>query len=132
MSAPPGEADVQHTDTSVLAPTADQVTAAPPTAAVEQQGGAGMRSLDAAAAQPASAPVAASSPVEQASAPVAQTPVGTEVPADPALALRDAALATAQQSTAGLTALATAEPVAVTFAAGEKAAEAGELVSQFL
>ena len=130
MSAPPGEAEVQRTETPVQAPTAEQVTAAPPAAAVEQQGGAAMRSLDAATAQPA--PVAASSPVEQAPAPVEQAPISPEVPADPALALRDAALATAQQSTAGLTALAATAPGVVTFAAGETAAEAGALVSEFL
>src|SRR4051794_17796895 len=46
MSAPTGEAEVQRTETPVQAPTAEQVTATPPAAAVEQQGGAAMRSLD--------------------------------------------------------------------------------------
>jgi len=132
MSAPPGEADVQRTEAPVQAPTAEQVTAAPPAAAVEQQGGAAMRTLDTAAAQPAPAPVAASSLAEPAPAPVEQAPISPEVPADPALALRDAALATAQQATAGLTALAATTPGVVTFAAGETAAEAGALVSEFL
>ncbi|MCU7728499.1 hypothetical protein ODJ79_32715 [Actinoplanes sp. KI2] len=133
MSAPPGEAEVQRTETPVQAPTAEQVTATAPAAAVEQQASAAMRSLDAAAAQPAPAPAGASSPPEQTPAPVEQPPAPMEqVPADPALALRDAAMATAQQATAGLTALATTAPGAVTFAAGGTAAEAGALVSEFL
>jgi hypothetical protein len=132
MSAPLGEADVQRTEASVQAPTATQVTAAPPAAAVEQQGGAAMRSLDVAAAQRAPVPVAASAPVEPAPAPLQPALISPEVPADPALALRDAALAAARQATAGLTALAATAPGVVTFAAGERAAEAGALVSEFL
>lgn len=126
MSAPPGEAEVQRSEAPVQAPTAAQVTAGPPA------GAGAVQPLDAAATQVPNAPLSSPSPVAQGPAPVEPAPVSSEVPADPALALRDAALATAEQSTAGLTALATAEPGAVAFADGETAAEAGALVNGFL
>ncbi|MEU7905773.1 RNase A-like domain-containing protein [Actinoplanes sp. NPDC049118] len=132
MSVPPGEAEAQRTETPVQAPTSDRVSGTPPEAAVDQQGAAAMRSLDAAAARPVSATAAVPSGVERGPAPAVPAPVAVAVSADPALALRDAALASAEQATDDLAALAATTPGAVTFAAGDAAAEAGALVSEFL